>query len=230
MRRWLRVVLSGAAHLIPYALVADASPLGLAAAVTVMRTGRLKALGFGLGALAGQLLACAVLVVIGSAAVGNRTTAHPTLRALLEVALGIGLLVLAVVAQRRPEVGARPSAGRGRAALDRLGRVRTATAAAIGFLLGIGGPKRLVLSGLAAASIAASGGSGGRQAALVGWYGVLATAIVWVPVLAYVLLGTRAVDQVDAALEWLTRRSRPVTVYSLVAVGLLFVIGGLAEL
>ena len=49
------------------------------------------------------------------------------------------------------------------------------------------------------------------------------------PVLAYVLLGTPAVERVDAAFEWLTRRRRPVTVYSLVVVGLLLVIGGLAD-
>jgi hypothetical protein len=56
-----------ALHLIPYAFVASASPLGLAATLTVLRTGRIQALGFAIGVLTGQLVACGVLVLIGTA-------------------------------------------------------------------------------------------------------------------------------------------------------------------
>jgi hypothetical protein len=229
VRGWIhRHVLGPAAQLIPYALVADASPLGLAAAVTVMRTGRLKALAFALGAVGGQFLSCALLVVIGAVTVGHRS-GNQTLEALLELGLGIALLVLAVVVRRRP-AAAGPSSTRTGAALDRLSRVHALTAFSIGLLLGIGGPKRLVLTGLAAAAITASGSGGGEEAVLVGWYGVLATMVVWVPVLAFVLLGQRAVEKVDSGFEWFTRHRRPVTVWSLVVVGVLLAAGGLAQL
>jgi hypothetical protein len=223
-------VLDSAAQLIPYALVAAASPLGHAAAVTVMQTGRLKALVFALGVVGGQFLACALFVAIGSVAVGHHS-GTPTLEALLEVGLGTALLVLAVVVRRRPEpAAAGPSSSRTGAALDRLGRVHALTAFSIGLLLGIGGPKRLVLTGLAAAAITASGSSSAKEAALIGWYGILATVVVWVPVLAFVLLGQRAVAKVDSGFEWFTRHRRPVTVWSLVIVGVLLVAAGLAQL
>ena len=150
-------MLSAALHLLPYAFVAALSPLGFAATLTVMRTGRLKALGFGLGVILGQLLACAILVVFGDVAGPSRTKAHPTFTALLAIGAGLAFLWLAALIRRRPEIMNRGSSGRSKAALDRLQRVHALTATGIGLLLGIGGPKRLVLSALASATITASG-------------------------------------------------------------------------
>jgi hypothetical protein len=62
------------------------------------------------------------------------------------------------------------------------------------------------------------------------WYGLLATVVVWAPVLAYLLLGERAVDRVDAGFAWLTRHQRPVTVWSLVVVGGFVSVDGLVLL
>ncbi len=219
-------MVSAAVHLIPYALVAMLSPLGFAATITVLRTGRLKALGFGLGVVVGQLFACAALIAVGAAITPSRTKAHPTFGALLELGLGIALVCGAFVAHRRPETVSHPSSGRTQAALDRLQRVHVLTATAVGLLLGIGGPKRLVLTGLAAASITATGFSGSNRAILVCWYALLATALVWFPVLAYLLLGNSAVSRLDAALEWLRRYRRPATVYALAAIGAVLLIDG----
>jgi hypothetical protein len=213
-------MLSAAIHLIPYALLAALSPLGFAATITVLRTGRLRALGFALGVVVGQLLACSALVAFGFVTTPDRSKAHPTVEALLELGLAIVLLSYASVVHRRPETPPQPASGRSKAALDRLQRVHVITASGIGLLLGIGGPKRLVLTALASASITAVGITGSNEAALIGWYGLLATALVWLPVLAYLLLGNWAVAKLDAALEWLNRRRRPATVSVLVVVSL----------
>jgi hypothetical protein len=210
------LVLSEAVHLIPYALLATLSPLGFAATITVLRTGRLKALGFALGAVLGQLLMCAVLVAVGAVAVRDRTKAHPTVQGVLELGLAVALLSYASVLQRRPQSAPRTSSGRSKAALERLQRVHVVTASGVGLLLGIGGPKRLVLTALAAASIAEAGITGPDETALVGWYGLLATILVWLPVLGFLFLGDRAVSALDAAMEWLNRHRRPTTVYALV--------------
>ena len=216
--------MNAAIQLIPYALIATLSPLGVAATVTVMRTGRLQAFGFALGVVAGQLLACAVLVVLGTATISgsNESTsdlpgiprARPRRRA--------------ARARRRgpatPGVLKRPSSGRSHAALDRLQRVHLITASGLGLLLGIGGPKRLVLTALASALIAAAGSSGSDKAALVVWYGLLATALVWLPVIAFLLLGDLVVARLDGALEWLALQRSTVTVYTLVVVGLVLVV------
>ena len=219
--------MSAALQLVPYALIAALSPLGVAATLTVMRTGRLQALGFGIGVVAGQLLACGLLVLLGSVTIPHRTKAHPTLEGVLALGLGLALLVLAVVVRRRPEV-VRPAStsGRSQAALERLGHVHVLTASGVGLLLGIGGPKRLVLTALAAASISASGIAGADEGLLVVWYGLLATVLVWLPVGAYLLLGDLGVARLDAALAWLARQRRPVTVYALVLLGIALTVNG----
>ncbi len=219
-------MVSAALHLIPYALVAALSPLGFAATITVMRTGRLKALGFGVGVVVGQFAALTTLVALGAATTPQRTKAYPTFEGVLELALGLGLVTLSVAVHRRPELATRSTGGRSQALLDRLGRVHLATAAAVGLLLGIGGPKRLVLTALASASITAAGMTGSNEAFLVGWYALLATSLVWFPVLAYLMFGTWASRRLDAALEWLGRYGRAVTVYALALVGIALIVDG----
>lgn len=221
-----------AARLIPYALIAALSPLGFAATIAVIRTGRLRAFGFGVGVVLGQLVACAVLVVLGGASIPSREASHTTFEGLLELALGIALLCLAVAVYRRPSRWAQnPAAsGRSKKLLDRLGHVRAITALFAGLMLGIGGPKRLVLTALASASISASGMTGSSEAALVIWYSTLATVLIWAPVLSYLLLGQWAIALLDRGLEWLTRWQRPVSVSALIVIALWLVSVGIALL
>ena len=219
---------SAALYLIPYALVAAASPLGLAATLTVLRTGRVQALVLAIGVVAGQLLACAVLVLVGAASVSHRTK-RPYVEGVLEVLVGLALLLLAFRMIRRP-VAVEPGTGRSKQFLDRLGQVRLKTDFVAGFALGIGGPKRLVLTALAASTITAAGVNGATETVLVLWYCGLATVVVWAPVLGAILLGDRAVDLLDRGFRWLTRHQRAVTVSVLLVVGAYFAGHGLALL
>ncbi len=215
-------MLGEAAHLIPYALLATLSPLGLAATITVMRTGRLGAFCFAFGALLGQLLTCSILVVVGGFSIPSNDSSHGTIQGVLDLCLGIALLSLAVVIHRRPSIvtsGSNRSSGRSKRVLERLARVRPFTAVAAGVMLGIGGPKRLVVATLASASIAATGLTGSDQLTLILWYSALATIVVWLPVLSYLLLGQSAVNQVDRGLEWLARHRRSATMGALVLLG-----------
>jgi hypothetical protein len=223
-------MLSAAFHLIPYAIVAALSPLGFAATIAVMRSGRLKALGFAVGFVAGQLLACSVLVLIGAATVPRHRTGYPTFRALVELGFGIALFGLAVIVHRRSGTVKPESSGRSKAALERLGRLGIFTTSAVGLLLGIGGPKRLVLSGLACAAITTSGLDSLEWAALVGWYVTLATVLVWLPILLFVILGERAVASLDAGQHWLARHQPDVTLYCLVILGLAVVADAIVAL
>jgi len=82
---------SEALELMPYALIAAASPLGLAATLTVLRTGRAQALRVAAGVVVGQLLACGVLVAIGVIIVQPQRAKRPYVEMALEVARGIGV-------------------------------------------------------------------------------------------------------------------------------------------
>ena len=219
-------MLSAVAHLLPYALLATLSPLGFAATITVLRAGRMRAVAFAVGVVAGQLLTCGILVALGHVASPGRSKAHPTVVGVLELGLALALLAYAFALRRRPEAATGQTTPSGSAVLERLRRVHVATASAAGFLLGIGGPKRLVLTALAAATINVAGLSGVHQSALVLWYGLLATAFVWLPVAAYLLLGARAVAKLDAGLAWLGRNRGPVRFYVLTSIGLVLLVHG----
>ena len=220
---------SAALHLVPYALVAALSPLGFAATLAVMGSGRLKALAFGCTFVAGQLIACAVLVAIGAAAVPDRDNRHSTFQAVLDLGLSLALFSLAVAVRRRPPAASR-SNGRSQAALERLGRLHVLTALAAGALLGIGGPKRLVLSALAAASITASGVGDGQEAMLVVWYTGLATFLVWAPIIGFEIFGQRAVASLSGAQRWMVEHQPQVVFYPLVFLGVVLLLDGVVAL
>src|SRR4051794_887623 len=153
-RRAGRTMTSASIDVIAYALLATLTPLGFATTLAVIESGRLKALAFAVGFVAAQLTTCAVLVAVGATAAPRRDRDHPTFRAVLELLFGLALLALAAIVRRSAESGASQTSSRAGAVLERLRRLRVPTAFVAGLLLGVGGPKRLVLTTLAAASIA----------------------------------------------------------------------------
>jgi len=220
---------SPALQLVPYALVATMSPLGFAATLAVMGSGRVKALAFACAFIGGQLIACSTLVLIGAAAVPGHESRHPALQACLEIGFGLGLLWLAVAVHRRHGPADR-SNGRSKAALERLRNLQFTTALAAGAFLGIGGPKRLVLSALAATSIAASGVGDAQEGALIAWYTALATLLVWAPIGAFEVFGQRAVATLGKGQRWMSEHQRQVVFYPLVLLALLLIGDGLVTL
>jgi hypothetical protein len=215
-----------ALDLIPYALIATASPLGLAAALTVLHAGRAQALTVAAGALVGQLLACSIFVAIGAAVVQSHREKQPHVEGVLEVGLGATLIAIAVVVRRGPH-RAQPRDRASQQILERLGRLSGFSAFIAGLAIGVGGPKRLVLTSLASASITAASLDAARTGVLVLWYSVLATAVIWIPVLAAVIAGQPVLDGIDSALRWFTRHQRPVIFYSLLVVSTFLIAHGL---
>ncbi len=208
-----------------YALVAALSPMAFAVTLAVIKAGRLQALAFTAAMIASQFLVGALLVSIGGWMVPQRTHGHATARALLDLAFAAWMLTLAArVRRRRPDPKPR-SSPRTTAVLDRLERVHLGTALAAGLLLGVGGPKRLVLTALAAATIAATPTDGHSEAVQLAAYTIVATVLVWAPVLAFELFGSRAMQTIDAAGLWLARRQRTALVIALLAIALLAVAG-----
>ena len=214
-------MLHAAFQVLLYGLLAGFTALGFAATLTVMPSGRLKALGFGIGFVGAQSLTCSVLVSFGIAATGATEKSHPELRAALEVALALVLIALALVVHRRPAnttdsaTAHERSTARTQTLLERLRRLRVLTTVVAGFLLGIGGPKRLVLTSLAATTIVTAGLADADQATLVVVYVTLATVLVWVPLVLFLLFGTRVITLMEDAQGDLGRRQPQVTVYAL---------------
>ena len=108
--------------------------------------------------------------------------------------------------------------------------MRILTTVVAGFLLGIGGPKRLVLTCLAAATIVTAGLGDADQATLVVVYVTLATALVWVPLILFLLLGKRVIAFMEGAQGEVGRRQPQVTFYALLILAALLVLDAVSVL
>jgi hypothetical protein len=223
------LVLRDVVQLLLYALLAAFSPLALAATMTAIGAGRRQALGLGVGFVAGQLVSCTLLVIFDFAALGSSRRSYPGIRVPLALALAGALIWFASRVRRRPPpVGESKSQAHG--LLARLSRFGYFTTLVVGLLLGIGGPKRLVLTALAATLIATTGADNSAQAELVIVYVALATALVWGPVLYYVVRGERAIALMKAAQETANRHQPAVTIYALRGLAALLVIDAVGVL
>jgi hypothetical protein len=208
-------VLRDVIQLLLYALLAAFSPLALAATMTAIRAGRRQALAFGVGFVVGQLVTCSLFVILDFAAVGSGSRGYPGIRAPIALALAVVLIWLAECVRRRPPPVRAESESRARSLLIRLSRLGFFTTLAAGLLLGIGGPKRLVLAALAAALVVTSGVQDSAKAELVLVYVALATALVWAPVVFYLARGEKAVALMKGAQERISRNQPTVTIYAL---------------
>jgi hypothetical protein len=108
--------------------------------------------------------------------------------------------------------------------------MRLLTTLLVGLILGLGGPKRLVLTALAATTITTAGFGDTAQAALVLLYTAVATALVWGPVILFVLLGDRVVATMKDAQAWVARHQPDVSVYGLLVVAAFLVFNAISVL
>ena len=207
-----------------YAVLAGLSPLAFAATITVMHAGRPKALAFGIGFVAAQLLTCSLFVVIDVTATGSSRKHYPGVQAALEAGVAVALIWLAGRVRRRGVVKGEGTNERTSRLLERLGRLSLLTTLGAGVVLGIGVPKRLVLAALAGTAISTAGLHSSVEAVLVVLFAAVATALVWVPVILFTLFGEQVVALMKRAQEEVVHRQPQVTVYALLLLAAMFAI------
>ena len=217
-------------QLLFYALLAGFSALAFAATIAVMQAGRLKTLGFGTGFVIGQVFTCSLFVILGVVVTGASKRTHSGLLATLELLLALLLIAAAARFRRAPRVDTEGSSERTQAVVERLGRMRFLTTSIAGLVLGIGGPKRLLLTALAATAITTAGVGDAAEAALVVWYCALATVLVWAPVIVYVLLGDRAVGVMTRAQQRVAGRQPGVKVYAFLVLAAILILDAISLL
>lgn len=210
--------------LLVYALVATLSPLGFAATLAVLASGRIRAVLFAAAFVVAQFATLALLTLAGGAVWSGRGETS-RLREAVELVLGALLVVAGVLIARRS--AAAPRRSDDSSVLERLRGLGPLTTLAAGALLGVGGPKRLVLTALAATAIAESTSG---ELALAALYTAVATLLVWAPAVAFVLLGDRALEWLEQGQGWLARNQRAVASTSLVVVGAFAVADSVAAL
>ncbi len=226
--------IGGMLHALPqvllYGVLAAASPMAFAATITVMQAGRVKALGFGVGFVAAQLVTCSLFVGVDFAVAGSTRHHHPGVQFGLEVAVAGALIWLAERVRRRAPSQEEAGSRRTRKLLERLDRLRLLTAVTAGVVMGIGVPKRLILALLTATTIDTAGVRPSGQAFLVLLYVAIATTIVWVPVVMFILLGDRAIAMTSHAQDEVIRRQPLVTIYALQLLAAVFALDAVGVL
>ena len=206
-----------------YALVAATSPLALGATMAVLKSTRPRINGvvFAAGFVMGQAVFCILAFVIGDASFGGPRNDHATVRSLFELALGLALLATAghVRARARAPRQHRPAGPRTKAMITRLSRLKPVAALTTGVALGIGGPKRIGITLVVAATISAAALGSAEEVSLVFVYVLVATGLVWVPVALFVVFGSRATDRLVNAQSWVSAHQQPLTFWPSLVVG-----------
>ena len=210
-------------HVLFYALAAAASPLVLTATFIVIRSDRPRTNGIAFlsGFLLGTAMACGLGLIVGEATV-QKLDSHDTVEGIVALLLGVALVIAGLRARNVPP---RPESESGRAGaiLAGLGRVGPAAAFSMAGLLGFGGPKRLVLTFLAMASVSEASLRDVEVLSLVVVYIGVATVLVSVPVGIVVIAGERAAVILGRGQSWLTTHAAELRVWISLGLGIALV-------
>jgi hypothetical protein len=222
---------SAIGEMLPLAIGIAISPLASVAVILILTTPRARTNGAAFlgGWLLGLAVVSGVALVVVDAAESADSGSPRTVVALLTIALGVTLLVLAWRGFRgRPKPGEEAPLPKWMAALDRFTPVRSFGVAA---LFGGAKPKNLILAAAAAAGIAESGLSGAQQIVVLLLLILVASVGIIAPVAVYFLMGEeKAARVLDAWKTWLQANNATVMIVLFVVFGVVLLgkgIGGL---
>ena len=220
--------MSDTARILLYGVLAAASPTTLLAVLVVLLSGRgrVNGIAFAAGFLFGGVAAFLTAFFVGST-ISNEH--HGSFRSYAELALGVVLIAVAWRARRPRE----PTEAGGRLGMEalfgRLEHIRPALSFSLGVALGVG-TKRLIITAVAATTVAFAGLSSTEEAGLACLYVVVGGLSVWLPVAVYLIAGERADDWISNAKAWLTTNSQKVVSYSSTAFGVAIIGDALVQL
>jgi Sap, sulfolipid-1-addressing protein len=218
-------------HTLLYAVIAAASPLVLTATFVVIRSARPRTNGiaFLTGFTIGTAIACVLGLLLGQAAVA-RLDAHETVEDVITLGFGAFLIGIGLSARRRLGEPVVERSSRGRAVMEGLRHVGPAAAFSMAGLLGFGGPKRLVLTFLAMASISSADLGRLEDLSLAALYVVVATVLVWVPVGIVIVAGERAATILAEGESWITEHAAELRVWLSLGFGVVLAGDGMLRL
>jgi threonine/homoserine/homoserine lactone efflux protein len=204
---------------LPAAIGIAISPIPIVAVTLMLGSARGRANGpaFLVGWIAGLLIAgTALLFLIG--AVGASDSGQPAAWvSWLKLAIGLGLVLLAVKQFRaRPRGDEEPETPGWMQAIDTF---RPAKAAGAGVVLSSINPKNVVLLLAGMAAIAESGLPPDEQAIALAAFTVIASLGAAAPVVLSFALGDRSADLLDGLRGWMTRNGAVVMVVILLVLG-----------
>lgn len=216
--------------ILPAAVGIALSPFPIIAVILILGTPRAKAngLGFGLGWLIG--LATVGLLVLTLASGGDSDSTTATIVDLLRIALGVGLLFLALKQWRnRPRAGEEAPTPKWMAGIDRFTPGKSLGMGAA--LSGIN-PKSLMLTTAAVTTIARAGLSQGEALSALAVFVILASVTVLGPVVYFLVAGERASGPLASMKQFMAEHNTAIMIAVLLILGVKLIgagVGGLGD-
>jgi hypothetical protein len=213
--------------ILPLALAVSLSPVPIIATILMLLSPRAKpgAILFLAGWVVGVAAAVTVFTVIADYLPQSEPGAPNPVASVLRIALGLALLVLAVLKFRqqfrRDEEAALPGW------MSSLSGASPRRSLVLGLALGGVNPKNLLISVAAGLSIGTASLTAGAQVAGIAIYTVLASATVIVPVIVFLGAGERMRAPLTSLNGWLERNNSVIVALLFLVFGVLLVGNGL---
>ena len=218
-----------------YAVVAALSPLAFSATLVVLKSdrGRLNGALFTAGFVGAEAVIVMIALLVDTVSIST-DRGRPLLASILGLVAGVVLIALSVVIRRRAASGPDPAPGppgRTSRLLARLSRLSPVQAVVAGLALGVGGPRRIAMTLLAATTISAAVGRMSiKQMSLAGIFVVVACSLVWVPALVYLTSGAGALARLERLEAAVAAHRQEVVFYGTLALGVVLVVVSGADL
>jgi Sap-like sulfolipid-1-addressing protein len=206
-------------QVLPLAVGVALSPVPIIAVVLMLVTPRARANGpaFVAGWIVGLGIVGAVVLALARPAGATSDGQPATWVDVLKLVLGLLLLLLAFKQWGgRPRGDEEPATPKWMGAIDGFGPGKSLMAGAV---LVAGNPKNALLAVAAAASIAATGISGGEQAVAYFVFALIATVGVAAPVIIYFALGEGAGRLLDGLKRWMAHNNPVIMAVLLLVIG-----------
>jgi len=217
-------------QVLPLAVVAALSPFPIIAVVLMLATPRARTNGpaFLLGWIVGITAVGTIVLLVSSGVDATDDDRQATWVSLLELALGLLLVALAVKQWRgRPRGDAVAELPKWMESVDHF---RAPKAAAMGVLLSAANPKNLVLTVAAAAAIAGTGIDAGDEAIALAIFIIVATLGVGTPVVMYFVLGERSAKVLGELKSWMAANNAVIMAVITLVIGVKILGDGISGL
>ncbi|SOC88183.1 Sap, sulfolipid-1-addressing protein [Curtobacterium sp. 314Chir4.1] len=216
-------------ELLPQAVTIAISPIPIIAAILMLLSARARsvATAFLAGWVVGIAVAAVVVTLLASAIPTSDPDSSKPIVGVVKIVLGVLLVLLAVHQWRgRPADGATPAPPAWMTAIDSITPVK---AAGLAFLLAAVNPKNLLMAVAAGVSVGTSGASTGAVVGALVVFVVIASVSVGVPVLGFLVLGTRLADGLSRLRDWLTHNNATIMAVLLLVIGVVTIGKGIGD-
>ena len=223
-------MIQAAAYVLFYGIIAAVSPLVLAATFAVIHSDRKRTNGIAFlsGFVIGTTIACTIGLLLDQAAT-DRLDSQETVEGVFALLVGVALVAVSLHGRDKPP-RSEAETGRGTAILAGLEHVGPGAAFSMAGLLGFGGPKRLILTFLAMATVSEDAVGAVGDLALVALYVAVATMLVSVPIVIIVATGDWGVDILERGESWLRLHAPALRLRLGFGLGILLIIDGVVRL